>query len=55
MKKQEQKKRGEITHVMASGEVRDSVTGYVTSVEQLPESARRLLYEMLQGKHQKDD
>ncbi len=55
MKKQEQKKGERITHVMANGEVRDSVTGYITSVEQLPETARRLFSEMLQGKHQKNN
>ncbi len=55
MKKQETKRKGKITHVMANGEVRDSVAGYLTSVDQLPETARRLLTDMFQGKHQRND
>ncbi len=55
MKKQDERRNGKITHVMANGEVRDSVAGYVKSVDQLPETARRLLYDMIQGKCKKND
>lgn len=55
MKKQEQRRKAKITHVMANGEVRDSVAGYVTRADQLPETARRLLSDMLQGKCRKSD
>lgn len=55
MKKQEERRKGKITHVMANGEIRDSVAGYVTSVDQLPETAKRLLSDMLQGKYNKND
>ncbi|NCC15817.1 MAG: hypothetical protein EOM28_05630 [Clostridia bacterium] len=55
MKKLEERRKGKITHVMADGEVRDSVSGYVTSVDQLPETARRLLGDMLQGNYKKKD
>lgn len=55
MKKQSTKGKGKITHIMANGEVRDSVAGYLTSIDQLPEPARRLLTDMFQGKHQKND
>lgn len=53
MKEKETKGKGKVTHIMANGEVRDSVVGYLTSVDQLPEAARRLLSDMFQGKHQK--
>lgn len=55
MEKQEKKQEGNIVHIMANGEVRDSVAGYVTSVDQLPETARRLFYQMLQGKNEKNE
>lgn len=54
MKKQEPKRKGKITHVMANGEVRNSVAGYLKSVDQLPETARRLLCDILQGKCKKN-
>lgn len=55
MKKQETTGKGKITHIMANGEVRDSVAGYLTSVDQLPDTARRLLTDMFQGKYQKKE
>ncbi|WP_352399194.1 hypothetical protein [Anaerotignum sp.] len=48
MTEQRQKRKGKMTHFMANGEVRNSVRGYVTREDQLPETARRLLCNMFQ-------
>ncbi|WP_304509233.1 hypothetical protein [Anaerotignum sp.] len=53
MKKQEPNRRGKVTHVMANGEVRDSVAGYLTSADQLPETARRIIRGMMLGEYSK--
>ncbi len=55
MKNNNTKGKGKITHIMANGEVRDSLAGYLTNADQMPEPARRLLNDMFQGKHQKND
>lgn len=36
-----------VTHRMANGEVRSSVRGYLQSPDQLPETAQRLISEMI--------
>lgn len=43
--------RGKVTHQMANGEIRDSVKGYITSDEQIPEPARTILNNMLLGRY----
>lgn len=55
MKNKEQRQKGKITHVMANGEIRNSVAGYVTSPDQLPETARRLFCDMFQRNCKKSE
>lgn len=43
-----------VTHVMADGSVRDSVAGYLTSVDQLPPIAVRLIREIMLAQDRQD-
>lgn len=47
---EENKKQVKITHIMANGEVRDSLVGYKMSADDFPEVARRIIAELFQGK-----
>lgn len=38
-----------ITHIMADGSVRTSLKGYLKSFDQLPETAQRLISQMMLG------
>ncbi len=47
MKNKKDDKEIKVRHIMANGEIRDTLKGYQFSADDLPEVARRIIYQLI--------